>query len=265
MTWAHAELLCFNLAPEKPKHIEGSLALDIDWSRVEKDFVFGLGVERDQEGNFHRVYPTYRDLARKYGCSTARVAQRSKKGNWIARKQKAEALTQEEFAQLEDKAGAKAAALQKHDALALIDRYLEKFAAALEEKGAIKASIADLNTAMRLKAFLMGEADTRGEQKVVHTIDELTRRHLEERRKDAQANGAVGGELGPGEGDPMTTDGDVVEVEGVSVFEDEDGLEAAHEHTSEEPSLHAQLGGGVAATAQKRQRGRGGTPSNPED
>jgi len=72
---------------------------------------------------------------------------------------------------------ATAAAVSKDDALRIIDKFLTKFEAALDEDRVRYDVPADFNTMLRLKEFVMGGPDTRQESTTSITLEMLQERH----------------------------------------------------------------------------------------
>lgn len=229
MSWEEAEQLARAASPQentgsskaiqKPKQRapfkKGSaIEREVSWDLLEDAYVWGEDVRQKADGSFERSYPRLKDLADRAGVSTSRVHQIAKKKGWISRREKVAQLTREEYEKLKqsDQERAKARARRTTDALAVLEEWIAKFAEGLDA-GTIKpASMSDLNIALRLRAFLKGEAESRSEQKIVHSLEELASRHLRIRSRAALTDGELGGVLPPGAGE-QATDGDTIEAE----------------------------------------------------
>lgn len=206
MRWADAAVLA-NEVVRRARVASMARRPDIDWKVVEDEYVWGEEIKQDREGNFSRAYPTLAQLGKKYGCSMALVGQHAKKGNWAKRRVYCEKKTKEEVQKELDDQHAKARASHLCDALGAIEHWIGKFRQAVEDEHfRPSTNMSDLNTAVRLRAFLKGEADHRAEQKVVHSIEELTRRHLELRGRGG-AHGASTSGILETTGEPVDEDG----------------------------------------------------------
>lgn len=109
------------------------------------------------------VYPTYRQLAERYGVMVSLIATYAKTRNCLRRRQTAKTRIE---VRIEDKLiekRAEALAVGKDDVVRMIDGYLLHFQKALEEGRVRTDNPTDVNTLVRLKEFIMGGADTRQE------------------------------------------------------------------------------------------------------
>lgn len=145
----------------------------IPWDEIEKAYVCGEIVRQLDDGSFERSYPSIRDLAKKYGVHRSLIGYHSRRHNWPARRQDFRTQLRTEIQQIR----AKARALSTEDAVGILDAYLEKFRAAVESGHVRVDSIADFNTAVRLKEFLLGGADSRQEIQGALTLEEMQARH----------------------------------------------------------------------------------------
>ena len=87
----------------------------------------------------------------------------------------------------------------RHDALsfaegeAVIDKWITRFIEKLEEDDVRADCVADMDKAMRLKAFLRGQAESRIEVKNTLTLETLQRSHKEHRDRFEEELGEVAG------------------------------------------------------------------------
>ena len=165
----------------------------IDWDSIARLYVYGEpthpkeGASRDDSGPVHsaaRKYPSYRELARRFGASQAAVhrycAARSLK-------EKREDF-QRGVEKIVDAEVAKSLALSTVHAVGIIDMWTLKFLRKLEA-GQVRAdSVGDLDKALRLKNYLLGEADSRTEQTHKFSLDKLQDSHRELRAVEDQAD-----------------------------------------------------------------------------
>jgi hypothetical protein len=151
----------------------------IDYQLLDKLLVFGDVVPTDDGAGTTVVYPTYRDLAARFGVVPSVISDYAKSRNCQRRRAEAqariEAKTDAKLVELR----AESVAVAKADALGIIDRYLVEFGKAVQE-GRVRAdSVTDFNTMMRLKEFLSGGADSRQELMGGVTLEALQLRHRE--------------------------------------------------------------------------------------
>ena len=125
-------------------------------------------------------YPSCRELGERYGVAHSLVARYAKQHNCLARRQQAENrvrdLSDEKLVDLR----ADALAFSRDDQVRSIDRYLVGFEEAVAEGRTRFDSPSDFNLMCRLRAFLMGEAESRHEVcSDMPTLEELQQRHKE--------------------------------------------------------------------------------------
>ena len=122
-------------------------------------------------------YPSYRELAERYGVAPSLVAKYSKEHNCLGRrkqaKKRAQELADEKLAELR----AEDLAVSRDDAVRIIDRFVLQFDEALKEERVRCDNPADLNTMLRLKALLLGDADSRQETLGGLTLEDVQQRH----------------------------------------------------------------------------------------
>lgn len=163
--------------PGRPPRQNGPL-FPVD--EVDRLLVHGEPGEPEDGGMECIRYPTCRELADRYGVSRQAISNFSQKHNCLARrrvaKERARKLSDEKMAHKR----ADVLAYQRDEQITLIDRYLERFEESLDEDRVRADNVSDFNTMCRLRAYLMGDAESRHE---VHsgmpTLEELQRRHKE--------------------------------------------------------------------------------------
>jgi hypothetical protein len=165
---------------------------DINWEAIEADYVWGETISKRADGTYVRKYPTLVQIGDKHGISKSLVHYYAKKQGWEDRRLRAISTTKEEF----DKEMSKSRARETVEAMEVLDEWLREFAENVRLKKVRADSIGDLNTVVRLKQFLKGEADSRSEQKVVVSLETLQTRHRNNRGRVDEADGAYAGELG---------------------------------------------------------------------
>lgn len=158
----------------RPKKGEGPR---IPYSELDRTLVFGEVVECDDGKGTTVVYPSYRDLGRRYGVSHSLIADFAKKHNSMRRREVAQARIAEKTDQKLIEMRAQSLAMSKDDELRIIDTYLAGFEKALSEGRVRFDNPADFNTMVRLKEFVQGGADSRQEVHAVLSLEALQARH----------------------------------------------------------------------------------------
>jgi hypothetical protein len=143
---------------------------------AEVDRLLVHGEERP-DGSVH--FPSFRDLGVRYGVSHSLFAAYSRKHNCLGRRQEAQgqvrAIAHERIvAERGQRDGEQKAAL-----LGMLDGYFTSFAEALRDGRVRTDNIGDFDRACRLKAFLLGDSESRKEVVSGITLEYLQERHRE--------------------------------------------------------------------------------------
>jgi hypothetical protein len=149
----------------------------LPYEEIDRVLVFGDVVPCDDGKNTTVVYPSYRDLGRRYGVSHSLIADYAKKHNCMRRREVAQARIEEKTDQKLVELRATARAMSKDDELRIIDSYLAGFEKALSEGRVRFDNPGDFNTMVRLKEFVQGGADSRQEVHAILSLEELQARH----------------------------------------------------------------------------------------
>ncbi len=131
----------------------------------------------DDGKNTTVVYPSYRDLGRRYTVSHSLIADYAKKHNCMRRREVAQARIEEKTDQKLVELRATALAMSKDDELRIIDGYLAGFEKALSEGRVRFDNPGDFNTMVRLKEFVQGGADSRQEVNAILSLEDIQARH----------------------------------------------------------------------------------------
>ncbi len=162
----------------------------IAYHELDRLLVFGEVVDAGDGHGPATQFPSYRDLARRYGVSHSVIANYSARHDCLRRregaKQRVDARTDEKL--VEQRATELAAG--KVRALETIDAFISSFAQALSDGRVRVDSVADFNLMLRLKEFLQGGPDSRHEVNATISLTELQRRHSEMLRRNAEEGGA---------------------------------------------------------------------------
>ena len=167
----------------------------IDYAELDRLLVFGEQVPCEDGSGTMKSYPSYRELAVRYGVGYAVIGDYAKKHNCQQRRKLAEVriLARADEKQIEIQA--EAIAFSREEEIAIIDTYLLGFKKALAEGRVRFDNPTDFNTLSRLKEFLQGGADSRQEVHGLPSLDELQARHLETLRVMREATPAERGEV----------------------------------------------------------------------
>lgn len=164
----------------------------VDYHQLDTLLVMGE-LRVDAERGPVTEYPSYRELAKRFGISHSLVAAYSSRHNCLRRR---EAASEKIRKVTDDKVIARrgtALAEAKERILGIIDRFLEEFGKALEEGRVRVDSVADLNIMVRLREFLQGGPDSRQEVRGLPTLDELSRRYADMLRREQEEGPHAGG------------------------------------------------------------------------
>ncbi len=150
---------------------------DIDWKAVDKLLVYGERVKDARTDTSILKFPSYRELGRRFKISSTMIGRYARKHNC---KQRREDFLRREQAVYETKLTemlASARALDTADMISVLDEYIRQFGEAVAARQIAVGSLADLNTAARLREFLLGNADSRREVNGTLTIQAIQAQH----------------------------------------------------------------------------------------
>ena len=146
----------------------------VDYRQVDKLLVSG---EQDPGDKKLLVYPSYAELAERYGVSKSTIAQYASRHNCTHRRKN---LINELQAKLEQKLieiRTDPRALAIGEVVGIIDAYVRLFAQRVHS-GEIRAdNPADVDRLLRLKEFLLGNADSRTEVTGHISLEAIQTRH----------------------------------------------------------------------------------------
>jgi hypothetical protein len=169
----------------------------VNYEELDRLLVLGDLVDPPDGGEPAVAFPSYREIARRYGIAHSVVADYAKKHDCLRRRERARerllAKTEEKLLELR----AVAIAFSKEDAVATIDSYLVRFREAVADGRVRVDNPTDFNTMLRLKEFVMGGADSRQEVHAALSLEVLQARHREmlraiEATSELERGGVVG-------------------------------------------------------------------------
>ena len=190
--------------------------LPIDWEEVAREYVTGR-VEERADGSFERKYPSMAQIADKLRVSLSTISYHSRRGNWLERRQRFVLQLQSEL----DSEVAKSRGLTLGDVAAMTDTFISKFGKAIENDAIKRATIADLERAVKLKQWVEREAAAPSGANVGLSLEALQARHKKVREQARQLDARLAGII------PGRTEREAVDAGG----EEESALRAAHAAT----------------------------------
>lgn len=158
----------------RPRKVDAPL---VPWQEVDGLLVMGEKVTDEATGNGVVRFPSFAEVAERYGVSKSLVGKYAARHNCLKRREENRVREQIQFETEVVKKRAKARALSTDDAVRIIDDYLKRFEEALEEGRVRFDSAGDFNTMLRLKEFVQGRADSRQEIQGMLTLEEIQARH----------------------------------------------------------------------------------------
>ena len=185
---------------------------------VDQLLVHGEAMESASGVGTEMRYPSYRELAKRYGVAHSLIAKFAKAHNCLARRQQAAKRVKDLADTKLIELRADHLAMTRDDAVRVIDRYIAQFEEALTDGRVRSDNPSDFNLMLRLKSFIMGDADSRHELLGGITLDDLQQRHqamlrqweesTPEMRGEEQPALGGGGDAGDASDDSDNDDGD---------------------------------------------------------
>ena len=149
----------------------------VPWDEVDRLLVFGERVKDEATGRESVSFPSYMELAARYGVSKSRIGQYATRGKCLKRREEAHLREQARYDQKVSERRAEARALGTEDVVRIIDGYIDGFRKAVDEGKVRFDSPADLDRLVRLKELMLGNADSRQEIQGGLTLDAIQQRH----------------------------------------------------------------------------------------
>jgi hypothetical protein len=166
---------------EKPSRARGrprrADAPIVPWDEVDRLLVFGEKVKDEGTGREVVSFPSYTELAARYGVSKSRIWQYAKRAKCLRRREESREREQARYEQKVVERRAEARALGTEDVVRIIDGYIEGFRKAVDDGRVRFDSPADLDRLVRLKELMLGNADSRQEIQGGLTLDAIQERH----------------------------------------------------------------------------------------
>lgn len=173
---------------------KGSHLVGIDWNLAERLYIHGE-LTQDEENVPFVAWPSLGTIAKRIGVSKQGLSNHVVRHKWLERKEKAKRETSE----LVDAARQQARARDIRKPIEIVDDYISRFDKSVQAGRVRDDDVASFDKACRLRAFLMGEADSRQEQKVTLTLEAMQSRHREARTRALTIDAVTCGVLSEGE------------------------------------------------------------------
>jgi hypothetical protein len=175
--------------PGRPRKAEAPL---ISYEELDRLLVFGE-VTVLENGATTTVYPPYRQLAERYGVAPSVIASYAKSHNCMKRREqtatRVAVRTEEKLIELR----ADAIAVGEDRLVQMIDEFLLSFEKALKEGRVRSDNPTDVNTLARLKAFILGGADSRSEVRTILSLESIQERYARMLRDQREATPEMAG------------------------------------------------------------------------
>jgi len=188
----------------RPRKAEAPL---VPWQEVDGLIVMGEKVNDEASGKPVVRYPSFAELAERYGVSKSLIGKYAAQHNCLKRREENRVRERIRFETEVVKKRAKARAISTDDAVRIIDDYLERFDEALKEGRVRFDSAGDFNTMLRLKEFVQGRADSRQEIHGLLTLEEIQARHRRLRDELDELDPGLSGAVVPDDGDDLDRKG----------------------------------------------------------
>ena len=133
----------------------------VPYPQIDRLLVFGELVDPGDGKEPTVVFPSYRELARRFGVSHSVVADYAKRHDCLRRREEMQARILAKTDQKLIELRATAMAMSKDDTIRIIDSYLVGFEKALAEGRVRVDDPSDFDTMIGLREFLQGGPDSR--------------------------------------------------------------------------------------------------------
>lgn len=163
---------------------------------VDRALVYGEIKPQPGGDGTNVVYPSYRQLAQRYGVTSSTISDFSKRRNCLKRRKEFQQRLRIKTEQKLIEYRSEKIALTKEDSLRIIDKWLSKFEESVEAGAMRFDNASDFNLMMRLREFLQGNADSRKEIQNRITLEEIQERHKRQLRIYEESTPAERGEIG---------------------------------------------------------------------
>ncbi|MCU0661722.1 MAG: hypothetical protein MUC50_05275 [Myxococcota bacterium] len=163
---------------------------------VDRLLVHGELKENPDGTGRHTVYPTYRDIAERFGVAHSIIADYAKQHNCLRRRERVHTAVGELTESIFIEERAEALAMDRDGQVRIADLYIAQFKKAILEGRVRTDNLSDYNTVCRLRAFLLGDADSRQQtMNGMPTLEEIQLAHNKLREAKSKLTPATRGEV----------------------------------------------------------------------
>jgi len=163
-----------NRPPGRPRRADAPV---VPWDEVDRALVFGEKVTDPETQRSELMFPSFLELAKRYGVSKNRIWQYSTKNKCLERRKECQLREQVRCDRIVTARRAEARALSIEDVVQIIDDYISGFREAVNEGKVRFDNPTDLDRLVRLKELMLGNADSRQEIQGGLTLDAIQERH----------------------------------------------------------------------------------------
>ena len=156
----------------------------VNWDEVDSLLVYGETIELEDGDNETR-FPTHREIGERYGVSHSLISQYAKQHNCMLRRRQMEKRVRDMADVKLTEYRSETLAVHQDDLLRAVDKFLVQFEGAISEGRVRVDNPTDYNTMVRLRAFILGDADSRHEM-----INDISLEDLEEMNKKLEEDWA---------------------------------------------------------------------------
>ena len=176
----------------RPRKVDGP---KVPYHLVDRILVFGELADAGDGSEPTVVFPSYRELAKRFGVSHSVIASYAARRDCMRRREEArarvEARTDEKLVELR----ATAFAMSKDDTIRIIDSYIAGFEKSIADGRVRFENPTDFNVMVRLKEFVQGGADSRQEIHAALSLESLQERHKQLLHSADETSAAERGEV----------------------------------------------------------------------
>jgi len=163
---------------------------------VDRLLVHGELEENPDGSGVHTVYPSYRDLAERFGVAHSLIADYARQHNCLRRRERIEERVKNLIDSKLIESRAEVLAMERDEQINIINRFLMEFEKAIVAGRVRVDNPADFNTMCRLKAFLLGDADSRQQMmNGLPTLEEMQIAHKKLLETTSKSTPASRGEV----------------------------------------------------------------------
>ena len=167
----------------------------VPWDTIDKLLVHGEKVKKGKATTTH--FPSFRELAKRFGISHSSISRYATHHNCLQRRTQA---TKKVLKFSDDKLAqyrAEELALKRDDLLRMLEKFMVQFEEALSEGRVRCDNPTDFNTMVRLREFLLGNADANTGVVANITLEKIAERYEQMQKEWDESTPEMRGEVVP--------------------------------------------------------------------